>query len=233
MSHPQTPVRIFIGYDPHETAAWHVLTHSILARATVPVSFIPLNLKNLGPLMWRERNPLQSTEFSFSRFLTPHLSGHEGWSIFMDCDMLVLDDIAKLWALRDERYALMCVKHEHQPRETIKFLGQPQTAYPKKNWSSVMLFNNPKCKALTPDYVNTATGLELHQFKWLGDDTQIGGIPDTWNHLVDYQPPRRGVANVHYTLGGPYFDEFAGCEYSAEWFAEREATLRATQRTSR
>ncbi len=226
-------IRIFIGYDPHETVAWHVLTHSILARATQPVAFVPLNLKNLGPLMSRERNPLQSTEFSFSRFLTPYLAGFEGWSLFMDCDMLVLEDIAKLWALRDDRYAVMCVKHDHQPKEAIKFLDQPQSAYPKKNWSSVMLFNNAKCKALTPEYVNSASGLELHQFKWLGDDSLIGGIPDTWNHLVGYQPQRQGVANVHFTLGGPYFDEFVGCEYAKEWFDDRDRMSTASQRPGR
>jgi hypothetical protein len=225
-------IRIFIGYDSHETVAWHVLTHSILARATKPVSFVPLNLNNLGPLMWRERNPLQSTEFSFSRFLTPYLSGYEGWSLFMDCDMLVLEDIAKLWELRDERYSVMCVKHEHQPKETVKFLDQPQTAYQKKNWSSVMLFNNAKCKALTPEYVNTAGGLELHQFKWLGDDELIGGIPDTWNHLVGYQVPREVVANVHFTLGGPYFSGYENCEHAQHWIRERDATLRASQRAA-
>lgn len=223
-------IRIFIGYDPRETVAWHVLTHSILARASQPVSFVPLALNNLQGLMWRERNPLQSTEFSFSRFLTPHLSGYEGWSLFMDCDMLVLDDIAKLWALRDERYAVMCVQHDHQPNETVKFLNQPQTAYGKKNWSSVMLFNNARCKALTPEYVNTASGLELHQFKWLGDDSLIGALPKTWNHLVGYEPHAEGMSNVHFTLGGPYFNEFADCAYAAEWNAERGETLRVDQR---
>lgn len=224
-------IRIFIGYDPRETVAWHVLTHSILARSSVPVSFTPLALENLKGLMWRERSALQSTEFSFSRFLTPHLSGHEGWSLFMDCDMLVLDDIAKLWALRDERYAVMCVKHDHRPSETVKFLDQPQTPYQKKNWSSVMLFNNARCMALTPEYVNTASGLELHQFKWLPSDELIGDIPATWNHLVGYNTPRPDAANVHYTSGGPYFTEFADCEYSREWVAEREGMLRVDQRT--
>ena len=30
-----------------------------------------------------------------------------------------------------------------------------------------MLMNCRKCTTLTPDYVNKASGLELHQFKWL------------------------------------------------------------------
>ena len=225
-------IRIFIGYDPRETAAWHVLTHSILARASVPVSFTPLALDNLKGLMWRERNPLQSTEFSFSRFLTPHLSGFEGWSLFTDNDMLMRRDVAELWALRDERYAVMCVKHDHQPKESVKFLDQPQTPYQKKNWSSVMLFNNARCRALTPEYVNTASGLELHQFKWLGDDELIGAIPAAWNHLVGYDTPRRDAANVHFTSGGPYFSETANCEYSQEWVAEKDSMLRVDQRTT-
>jgi lipopolysaccharide biosynthesis glycosyltransferase len=223
-------IRIFIGYDSHETVAWHVLTHSILARASRPVSFVPLNLKNLGPLMWRERNPLQSTEFSFSRFLTPYLSGYEGWSLFMDCDMLVQEDIAKLWDLRDERYSAMCVKHDHQPKESVKFLDQPQTAYAKKNWSSVMLFNNPRCKVLTPEYVNTASGLELHQFKWLESDTLIGCVADTWNHLVGYQPPQNDVAVLHFTLGGPYFHDYVDCDHAENWRTEQALMNRADRR---
>ncbi len=177
-------------------------------------------LSQLGDVFSRERHPLQSTDFSFSRFLTPYLCGYEGWAIFMDCDMLVLDDIAELWSMRDDRYAVQAVKHDHTPPETIKFLNQPQTKYEKKNWSSVMLFNNAKCRALTPDYVNTATGLELHQFKWLGNDDLIGGIPARWNHLVDYDPPIADPANLHYTKGGPYFEDFKDCPYADEWRAE-------------
>jgi hypothetical protein len=112
----------------------------------------------------------------------------------------------------------------------VKFLGEPQSKYEKKNWSSVMLFNNSRCRALTPDYVNTASGLELHQFKWLRGDDLIGALPDRWNHLVGYNPPRRDAAVVHYTLGGPYFDEYRNCEYSKEWFAERDAMLRTVSK---
>lgn len=223
-------IPVFIGYDPREAVAFNVLSHSIIVRASEPLAITPLSLAHLGPLLWRERSPLQSTDFSFSRFLAPHLCRYQGWSIFMDCDMLFRDDIARLWALRDDRYAVMCVQHAHEPAEEIKFLNAVQTKYEKKNWSSVMLFNNARCRALTPDYVNTATGLELHQFKWLQDDGLIGALPRRWNHLVGHDAPDRDVANVHFTIGGPYFDEFRNCEYAPEWFAEREALLAAAQR---
>lgn len=223
-------IRIFIGYDPREAVAYSVLAHSIHARATVPVAIAPLMLSELSGVLTRERHPLQSTDFSFSRFLTPFLSDFAGWSIFMDCDMLVLDDIARLYSLRDERHAVMVVKHDHVPKESRKFLDQPQTPYQKKNWSSVMLFNNAKCRALSPDYINTASGLDLHQFKWLSNDELIGEIPARWNHLVGYHPPRGDASLVHYTLGGPYFDEFRACEYADEWRRERDAMLNVVQR---
>jgi lipopolysaccharide biosynthesis glycosyltransferase len=218
-------IPVFIGFDTRETVAFSVLAYSINKRATQPVSITALMLSQLGGCLRRDRHPLQSTDFSFSRFLTPYLSGYVGWSIFMDCDMLMLDDIANLWRLRDERYAVMVVKHNHVPQETVKFLGEPQTKYEKKNWSSVMLFNNARCTALTQEYVNTATGLELHQFKWLGDDQLIGALPQRWNHLVGYDPPRGDAALVHFTLGGPYFEEYADCEYADEWRRARDDML--------
>ncbi|MGE3477285.1 MAG: hypothetical protein AB7H70_15890 [Rhodospirillaceae bacterium] len=220
-------MRIFIGYDPREAAAYNVLAHSIQTRASLPVTIAPLMLSQLKGVLTRERHPLQSTDFSFSRFLVPYLSGYEGWSLFCDCDMLVLDDVAKLWSQRDERYAVQVVKHDHKPSDTVKFLDQPQRPYEKKNWSSVILFNNAKCKALTPDYVNSATGLELHQFKWLGNDALIGEIPHRWNHLVDYDPtvPTAQVSLLHYTEGGPYFEAYKNCSYAEDWFAERDRML--------
>lgn len=225
-------IRVFIGYDAREAVAFSVLSHSIHARASEPVLIAPLMLAQLKSVLTRERHPLQSTDFSFSRFLTPYLSGYAGWSVFMDCDMLMRDDIAGLYRLRDDRYAVMVVKHDHVPRETVKFLGEPQSKYEKKNWSSVMLFNNAKCRALTPEYVNSASGLELHQFKWLGNDDLIGALPDRWNHLVGYNARRGDAALVHYTKGGPYFDEYRDCEYSKEWFDEREEMLRAAKRVT-
>jgi hypothetical protein len=223
-------IDLFIGYDPREAVAFSVLAHSIYLRASEPVRVTPLMLSELRGVFTRERHPLQSTDFAFTRFLVPHLSGYRGWSVFTDCDMLVLDDIAGLWRLRDERYAVMVVKHDHRPRESVKFLAQPQTQYPKKNWSSVMLFNNARCAALTPEYVNRASGLELHQFKWLESEALIGELPHRWNHLVGYDEPSRDVSLVHYTLGGPYFDEYRDCEFADEWRQELQRMLGCTQR---
>ena len=222
--------RIFIGFDSKEVVAYHVLAQSIIEHASTPVAFSPIVLSHLQGLFTRERNALQSTEFSFSRFMVPYLSGYEGWSLFVDCDMLARADIAELWALRDERFAVMCVKHDYQPKTETKFLGQTQTKYQKKNWSSVMLFNNRRCRALTPDFVNTATGLELHQFKWLDGDDQIGELPSAWNHLVNEYDYRGDAKLVHFTDGGPYFDEYRNDDYAEEWFATRERVLHVTQR---
>ena len=223
-------IRVFIGYDSRETVAYGVLAHSIHRRASVPVSIAPVMLGQLAAVFHRDTNALQSTQFSFSRFLVPYLCGYEGWAVFMDCDMLMRDDIAKLWALRDERHAVQVVKHVHVPKEDVKFLGAVQTKYEKKNWSSVMLMNCDRCRALTPEYVNAASGLQLHQFKWLEGDDLIGEIPSRWNHLVGYDAARADAALVHYTSGGPYFDEYAGCEYAQEWREELQHMLKVEQR---
>lgn len=222
-------IKVFVGYDHREAVAFNVLSHSINRRSSQPVMVAPIMLSQLDGLMTRQRHPLQSTDFSFSRFLTPYLCDYEGWAVFMDCDMLMLDDIANLWALRDDNYAVMVVKHDHKPTEDTKFLNQAQTKYEKKNWSSVMLMNCAKCKALTVDYVNEASGLDLHRFHWLESDDLIGEIPHGWNHLVDYDPtiPADQVSNLHYTSGGPYFDDYKDCSYAAEWFAERDDMLTA------
>lgn len=220
-------IRIFVGYDRRIPVAFQTLVHSITARSSLPVAICPINLDNVQGIFTREANNLQSTEFSFSRFLTPYLSNYEGWSIFMDNDIILLDDIAKLWNMRDDKYSIMCVKHEHQPEEQKKFMGAVQTKYEKKNWSSVILFNNAKCKALTPEFVNTASGLELHQFKWLENDDQIGNLPLQWNYLAAYNDTHeekiRDPKLIHYTIGGPFYPDFADTEYSKEWFAEYAA----------
>ncbi|MFL0770256.1 MAG: glycosyltransferase [Prochlorococcus sp.] len=231
-------IPIFIGYDPRERAATNVLIDSLYQHSSMPLAITPLVTPQLEAqgLHWRERNPKQSTAFSFTRFLVPHLMDFQGWAIFMDCDMLCRGDIAELWAQRDQDKALMCVKHEHVPAETVKFMGEVQSAYPKKNWSSLMLMNCSRCKALTVDYVNTASGLDLHRFHWLAGDDQVGAIEGGgWNHLVDVQPlpePSAGSGHgprlLHWTLGGPWFREqrTMGGGLAAEWFSARDDAMK-------
>lgn len=210
-------IRWFIGYDRREIVAYHVLAHSILEHASVPVAIVPVALHQLGGLFDRPRDPLQSTDFAFSRFLVPYLAGG-GHAIFSDCDMLCRADPAELWRLRDEDLALQVVQHDHQPTETAKFLGQTQSAYPRKNWSSLMLINCTVMRSLwTPDRVATASGLELHRFAGV-PDWSIGALPARWNHLVGVDAPRDDAALVHWTLGGPWFRGFEGVEYADEWW---------------
>jgi len=217
-------LNIYIGYDPRESVAFHTLSHSLLRRASIPLSLSPLVQDQLKGLYRRSRGPTESTEFSLTRFLVPTLSGYRGWSLYMDCDMLCRADIAAL-AYETDRHpdkALLVCKHDYQPRGERKFLDQVQTRYARKNWSSLMLFNNERCRALSADYVNSATGLELHRFAWV-DDGLIGELPLEWNWLVTEYPYNAHAKIVHFTLGGPYFDEYRDCDYSAEWLAEFSA----------
>ncbi len=222
-------IRVFIGYDDNETVAYHVLAHSIMRHSSQPVAITPIVKRHMQLFYSRERSSIESTDFSFTRFLVPYLSGYEGWSVFMDCDMLMTADIAELWALRDEKYAVMCVKHDYVARDDIKFLGAVQTKYEKKNWSSVMLFNNAACTKLTPDLVARETGLYLHQFKWLDGEHQIGSLPTTWNYLVGEMTMPGTPKLIHYTLGGPYFDSYRECEHGELWFAEQRLLSHATK----
>ncbi len=215
-------MKVFLGYDPRESVSYHVASHSILRRSSIPVQITPLALTNLGGDFKRERTPLQSTDFSFTRFLVPHLCGYKGWAVFMDSDVLMRTDIAELGRLcnlTNFYKAVFVVKHDYTPKDESKFLGERQSKYEKKNWSSVMLFNNYRCRKLTPEYVNQATGLNLHQFDWTIED-QIGELEKDWNHLVGEQPPNPSAKLVHFTRGGPWFPEYRKCEFSGEWYEE-------------
>lgn len=228
--------RVFIGYDSKEPIAYHTLAHSILRRASKPVSVTPLALDNLKGVYTRVRGAKESTEFSISRFLVPYLSGYSGYSVFLDSDMLCCVDIMEIEKeiqkgfesqAQFERFpapwAVKVCKHDYTPRSAVKFLGNEQTAYPRKNWSSVIIFNNSRCRALTLGYVNTASGLELHRFLWLKDE-QIESLPLEWNYLVDEdnqspEPPKI----IHFTNGTPCFSEYADCQYADLWHAEKES----------
>ena len=211
-------LKVFIGYDDREVVAYHVLCQSILQNISGPVEFIPIK-KDL--IIGYNRKENGSTQFTYSRFLTPYLSGYAGTSIFMDCDMLVRADLYDLLALTSRCVDVSVVKHDYVPNSKDKFLGNKQVAYPRKNWSSLMVFNNytSACRSLTPEYVSRASGADLHRFLWCRDE-RIGELPREWNHLVGEYPQNRKAKIVHFTLGTPCFKGYDYCEYSMEWYAE-------------
>jgi hypothetical protein len=227
-------LKVFIGYDPVESVAWHVMAHSLFTKSSLPVALIPLNIQNLQKVFSRPRDPKQSNEFSFTRFLVPYLSDYEGYAIFFDCDMMLRGDIAEIFKEieREPGKAVYVVKHDYTPKDDIKFLNTIQYSYPRKNWSSVIVWNcaHPANRKVSPAYVNSASGMELHRFSWLNND-DIGEINVRWNWLVgEYDNPPDNVKNVHWTIGGPYFKEYQDVDFSSEWFEERERMTYCKQR---
>ena len=228
-------IQIFIGFDHRERAATNVLIDSLYSNSSLPISITPLITSQLKKknLYWRERDENQSTDFSFTRFLVPYMMNYKGWAVFMDCDMLCRTDISELVDFCVDKYSLLCVKHNHLPTEKVKFQGEKQTSYPKKNWSSLMVFNCTKCKSLSLDYVNTASGLDLHRFNWLDGDHLIGSIDENWNYLVEVNNHEKiidyeKIKMLHWTLGGPWFKDqrFSGERFAAEWFAARDTSIK-------
>ncbi len=227
------PFRIFIGWDKREPIAYDVAKFSLERRASIPVQVSAIKLDDLRArgLYRRAEDPLATTEFTYSRFLTPALAGYQGWALFCDCDFLFLGDIAGLAEYTNTPKAVYCVQHDYQPKELIKMDGKVQTTYPRKNWSSLMLFNceHPAVKALTPDVVNRETGAYLHRMQWAKDE-DIGALPVSWNWLEGWnEKPAKGTPNVvHFTRGGPWFAEWQNVDYGDLWLKERDALARAS-----
>lgn len=225
------PFRIYIGWDQREPEAYDVARHSLEARASIPVRVEPIKLPDLRArgLYWRTEDPLASTEFTYSRFLTPALAGFRGWALFCDCDFLWLGDIAGLAEYMRTPKAVYCVQHDYVPTETVKMDGKAQTVYPRKNWSSLMLFNcdHPAVQSLTPEVVNRESGAYLHRMQWVADE-DIGALPVEWNWLEGWnEKPASGTPKaVHFTRGGPWFKEWQDVDYGELWLAERAAMER-------
>jgi hypothetical protein len=222
------PFPVYVGWDSKEEIAYEICRHSLLARASVPAEVHPIKQAELRArgLYSRPIDPLAATEFTYTRFFVPFLAGYRGWALFCDCDFLWLADIKDLLALLDDRYAVMCVHHDHRPPESWKMDHRQQTLYPRKNWSSMVLYNcgHPANRALTPEVVNRETGAFLHRFQWL-PDALIGAVPETWNWLEGWsRRPEKGRPNVvHFTRGGPWFAEWQDVDYGDLWLAERQA----------
>lgn len=219
------PIDIVVGFDQREAVAYHVFCQSVLEKSTAPVRFLPLARQSLPG--YEERHRDGSNPFTYTRFLTPYLMAFRGWAVFADGDMVCRSDIAELWTLRDASKAVQVVKHDYRTKARRKYLGNRNEDYPRKNWSSLVLWNcgHPANRRLTPDFIGDQDGAFLHQFRWLEDEA-IGEIPPAWNWLAVEYTPNDSASLLHYTLGTPCFSDYRATEMAEHW---HEAFARATE----
>lgn len=215
-------IPVFVGYDPREPIAFHVCVNSIIRNSSKPVSIIPLAL-NL--LRYNEFHKDGSNQFIYSRFLVPSLMEHMGWAIYIDGDMIVKGDIAELWDMKHYAKDVLVVKHDYKTKMDTKYMGAKNENYPRKNWSSVILWNcgSATNKIITKQFVENSTGEELHRFSWINDD-KIGELPMEWNWLDLEYEPNPDAKIIHYTLGIPAFHEYATGGMADEWHKEYNLT---------
>lgn len=228
-------IKLFVGYDSRESAAYHTFCQSVMDHSSVPVSFIPLHRPMLSDFDGQKDG---TNAFIYSRFLVPYLQDYTGWALFADGDMVCNADIAELWAIRDVNYfnkAACVVKHDYQTKHSRKYIGTPMesdnASYPRKNWSSLILWNcgHYANRILTPEFIREAPGSLLHRFEWLRDE-QIGDIPLEWNSLIGETSCDPYPKLCHYTLGVPGFKHYAHCDHASEWHsAHRRVTHLAGQ----
>jgi lipopolysaccharide biosynthesis glycosyltransferase len=217
-------INMVVGFDQREAIAYHTFTQSIMDKSSLPVSFTPLAINTLKGYV--ETHAEKSNDFVYSRFLTPYLNAFSGWAIFADGDMICQADIKELWDLRDDSKAVLVVKHDYKTKAQKKYLGNINMDYPKKNWSSLILWNcaHPKHRLLTPDFISNQTGKFLHRFSWL-EDEDIGELPKDWNWLAIEYPENKNAKLIHYTLGTPCFKAYWDSEMSDIWHATQKRTV--------
>jgi len=210
-------INLYVGYDEREAIAYHVFCHSVIKNTSIPVKITPLVLSQLKE--FNETHQDRSNDFVYSRFLTPYLNEFDGWAIFADGDMICQADLKELIGMADPNKALMVVKHDYQTKASIKYLGNINENYPRKNWSSLILWNcsHPKHKILTPEFVSKQTGKFLHRFSWL-DNNDIGELPVEWNWLACEYEKNTEAKLIHYTLGTPCFKDFRDTDMAEIWY---------------
>jgi lipopolysaccharide biosynthesis glycosyltransferase len=216
-------IRLFVGFDQREAVAFHTFSQSVIDVTSLPISITPMILSSLPG--YKETHSDGSNAFIYSRFLVPYLSEFRGWAIFADGDMICNEDLKNLWELRDERFAVMVVKHDYQTKATVKYLGNKNENYPRKNWSSVILWNcgHKSNKTLTPDFVMSKDGKFLHRFSWLADE-EVGQLPKEWNWLTTEYPDNYQASLLHYTLGTPCFQDYKTAPMADCWWLAHQRT---------
>ena len=214
-------VKIYIGFDQRESVAYHTFVQSLIDHASIPLDITPLAMRTLKG--YEEKHEDKSNDFVYSRFLTPFLNDFKGWAIFADGDMICQKDIKELLDLKDSSKALQVVKHDYKTKANQKYLGNINQDYPRKNWSSVILWNceHPKHKILTPDFIANQTGKYLHRFSWL-EDQEIGELPQEWNWLATEYPNNEQANIIHYTLGTTCFKDYRKTEMADIWLKKHD-----------
>ena len=209
-------VDVVVGFDQREAVAYHAFTQSVIEKSSIPIRFLPLNINSLTN--YKETHKDGSNEFIYSRFLVPYLMNFKGWAIYADGDMVCLEDIKKLWNLRDNKYAIQVVKHDYKTKIKNKYWGNKNENYPRKNWSSLILWNceHKSHKILTPDFIQKQTGAFLHRFNWIKDG-EIGDINKEWNWLAMEYEEKQDINLIHYTIGTPCFEEYQNSSLSSHW----------------
>jgi lipopolysaccharide biosynthesis glycosyltransferase len=223
------PIPVFVGYDPRESIAYHVCANSIIRNASSPVAIIPIALNLFKD--YDETHTDGSNHFIYTRFLVPHLMDFQDRAIFIDGDMIVRGDIVELYEILEPGSDVAVVKHDYKTRMPIKYLGSKNEDYPRKNWSSVIVWDcaSPANQQLTPEFVQSKPGSFLHRFSWISDD-RIQALPPEWNWLPDEYGANPAAKLLHYTLGTPCFHEFADTPQGDLWHRERILTEYCQQR---
>jgi len=225
------PIPVFVGYDPREAIAYHVCANSIIRNASAPVAIIPVALNLFTD--YKETHGDNSNHFVYTRFLVPYLMDFRGRAIFIDGDMVVRGDIIELYESLKTAHDVAVVKHDYKTRMPVKYMGAPNEDYPRKNWSSVIVWDCQSFpnRRLTPDFVQKQPGSFLHRFSWIDDD-RIQALPPEWNWLPDELGENTEAKLLHYTLGTPCFHEFADTTQAAEWHSEHSLAQHCEQRTN-
>ena len=224
-------MKVYIGYDEREHRAADVCARTLL-RVTggeIEPEFLCVPKLQAQGLLTRVRderggqdydlvsNEFTSTRFNISRFLTPILC-QQGYALFVDCDTIFLRDPRSMLIEVHARHAVSVVMHLQESKDQWKMLNQRQTNYPRKNWSSVMLFNcdHAANRRLSLRDVNERIRHDLHQFYWLAD-AEIGLLQPRWNWLVNVSPKPANLGIAHFTLGGPFTEGWHGAEHDDLW----------------
>ena len=207
---------IVVGFDQKESVAYHTFVQSVIENSTIPTRFMPLNIGSLTN--YKETHKDGSNDFIYSRFLVPYLMNFNGWAIYADGDMVCLEDIKKLWDLRDDKFAVQVVKHDYKTKIKTKYWGNKNEDYPRKNWSSLILWNcnHQSHKRLTPEFIQKQTGAFLHRFSWIKDE-EIGEVEKEWNWLAMEYEEKNDINLIHYTIGTPCFEEYQNKSLSSYW----------------